>query len=220
MKNGYVYILTNASMPNLIKIGKTARDSRERAKELSKTAVPTPFKVAFEIFSFDYDVLEKNIHSELADFRVNPNREFFRYPLDKAITLIQRLNGGQGQEDEFEAVDITELLSRKYPNHLKEEIVSVRIVQPKERVWLEVTTEKMSRDGFMVDQTIKREDLAFISDGGDDNLFFKREDHVQTNARKFVNEFDLYSIIMTTELFKEECCHKIDEEHRRGKGWG
>ena len=165
---------------------------------------------------FNYDVLEKNVHNKLSDFRVNPNREFFRYPLDKAISLLQRLNASQSKEDEFEAVDITELLLKKYPNHLKEDIVSVRIVQPKERVWLEITTEKTSHSGFMVDQTIKREDLAFICDDGD-GLFFKREDHVQINARKFVDEFDPYSIIMTTDLFKEECCHKIDEEHRKSK---
>jgi hypothetical protein len=219
MKNGYVYILTNASMPDLIKIGKTARDSRERAKELSKTSVPTPFKVAFEIFSFDYEQLEKNIHNELADFRINPNREFFRYPLSKAISTLQKLNINQDQDDEFEAVDITDLLVKRYPDHLKEEIVSVRIVQPKERVWLEITTESTSRDGFMVDQTIKREDLAFICDGGHDDLFFKREDHVQTNARKFVEEFDPYSIVMTTDLFKEEYCHKIDEEFRAGRSY-
>lgn len=206
-------------MPDLIKIGKTARDSRERAQELSKTSVPTPFKVAFEIFSFDYEQLEKNIHGELSDFRINPNREFFRYPLSKAIALLQKLNGNQDQDDEFEAVDITDLLVRKYPDHLKADIVSVRIVQPRERVWLEVTTEKTSRNGFMVDQTIKREDLAFISGVGLDGLFFKREDHVQINAKKFVEEFDKYSIAMTTDLFKEEYCSQIDEEHRKGDSW-
>lgn len=219
MKNGYVYILTNSSMPNLIKIGKTARDSRERAKELSKTSVPTPFKVAFEIFSINYNELEKNIHDELSDFRVSSNREFFTYPLDKAILLLQKLNGNQGREDEFEAVDITDLLENRYPDHIKEEIVSVRIVQPKERVWLETTTEKTSHDGFLVDQTIKREDLAFISLGSHDGLFFKPEDHVQVNARKFVDEFDSYSIIMTTDLFKKEYCQKIEEEFRSSKGW-
>ena len=41
---GYVYILENASMPGLIKIGKTSRDSVERARELSSaTGVPTGF---------------------------------------------------------------------------------------------------------------------------------------------------------------------------------
>ena len=79
-------------MPDLIKIGKTKRDSRLRAKELSNTSVPTYYQVAFEIFSDDMDVLEKKIQAELADFQVSKNREFFRYPLDKAIKLLEKLN--------------------------------------------------------------------------------------------------------------------------------
>ena len=44
---GYLYILTNASMPELLKVGRTARDPHERARELSTTGVPTPFEVAW-----------------------------------------------------------------------------------------------------------------------------------------------------------------------------
>ena len=42
--NGYVYILSNPWMPNLIKIGFTTRDIQERLAELnSATGVPEPF---------------------------------------------------------------------------------------------------------------------------------------------------------------------------------
>jgi hypothetical protein len=44
---GYIYVLINQSMEGFIKVGKTARDPKERAKELSQaTGVPTPFMVA------------------------------------------------------------------------------------------------------------------------------------------------------------------------------
>lgn len=212
-------------MPDLIKIGKTARDSRSRAKELSSTSVPTPFKVAFEIFSADYDNLEKQMHKELEDFRINQNREFFRYPLDKAIKLLQDLNAlnkskaeeYQGADitetEEYQAVDITEDLSKKYPNHLKEGIVAVRIVQLGFRVWLEITTEEIKDDGTLVTQTIKREDLAFIVNGNVSAAYFNPEDSVQINAKKYVEEFDPYSIIKTSDLFKEECCIAIENEY-------
>jgi len=88
MVPGYVYILVNPSMPGLIKVGRTLRDSRMRARELSSTGVPTRFQVAFELFAEHHETLEAMVHLELTDFRVNAAREFFRYPLDKAIALL------------------------------------------------------------------------------------------------------------------------------------
>ena len=70
MTHGYVYILINHSMPGLLKIGRTVRDSRARARELSTTSLPTAYTVAFEVFSQDCEVLEKEAHTRLADFRV------------------------------------------------------------------------------------------------------------------------------------------------------
>ncbi len=97
-KSGSVYILENDAMPGLIKIGMTSRDSAERAKELSTTGVPTPFKVAFEVSSDAYENLETEMHRRLADYRVASNREFFRYPVDKAIHLLKTLNE-EGQQE-------------------------------------------------------------------------------------------------------------------------
>ena len=90
---GYVYILVNDSMPGLIKIGKTARNSCARARELStSTGVPTPFKVAFELSSKNYEKLEREMHSKLFAHRIAQNREFFRYPVDEAMRLLKELH--------------------------------------------------------------------------------------------------------------------------------
>ncbi|MBE9142518.1 hypothetical protein IQ236_04680 [Planktothrix mougeotii LEGE 06226] len=90
-------------------------------------------------------------------------------------------------------------------------MVGVRIIQTQERVWLEVTEEEEIA-GYLKNQTIKRTDLAFISDGDYESRFFKSTDDVTINADKFVKEFDPYSIIMTTDLFHEEACHEVDEK--------
>lgn len=78
MVPGYVYILINPSMPGLIKIGRTLRDARTRARELSSTGVPTPFQVAFELFSEQHDALETMVYRALSDFCIDAAREFFR----------------------------------------------------------------------------------------------------------------------------------------------
>ncbi|KGT88712.1 GIY-YIG nuclease family protein [Enterobacter cancerogenus] len=207
MVPGYVYILVNPSMPGLIKIGRTLRDSRMRARELSSTGVPTPFQVAFELFAEQHEELEAMIHLELADYRVNAAREFFRFPLDKAIALLLNLaKPVQNSTEQYVAEDITQRLLDKYSGYLNPNIVAVKIVQIPGVVWLEITTED-ERAGYLVDQNIKRTDLAFITTSGD--VFFRPGDDVSSNARKFVNDYDAYSIVMTTDLFHDEACRKI-----------
>ncbi|WJV68537.1 GIY-YIG nuclease family protein [Pectobacteriaceae bacterium CE70] len=204
MVPGYVYILVNPSMPGLIKVGRTLRDSRMRARELSSTGVPTPFQVAFEIFAEQHETLEARVHLELTDFRVNTAREFFRYPLDKAIALLIKLAEPiQSSAEQYVAEDVTQRLREKYSMYLRPDIVAVRVVQMPGRVWLEITTEKETA-GYLVDQTIQRTDLAFIADT--DEAFFRPEDDVRLNANKLVNDYDVYSIIMTTDLFHDEAC--------------
>lgn len=212
MASGYVYILTNVSISGMIKVGRTLRDSRSRARELFTTGLPTPFQVAFEIFSDEHEKLEADFHQELHDFRVSNNREFFRYPLDKAIALLQKLNSPPtSNESVFQAEDIFESLKKQYPEYLKPDIVAVRIVQPQDRVWLEITQEEEIA-GYLKDQKITRTDLAFISGGEDDSHLFRPEDGVRENARKFVEDFDPYSIIMTTDLFHDKACNEINEK--------
>lgn len=211
MNAGYVYILVNSSMPGVIKVGRTLRDTRARARELSTSGVPTPFQVAFELFSEDHATLEARVHTELADFRVSPNREFFRYPLDRAIALLQRFNSPpKDSESQFAAEDITVALKTKYPGYLRPEIVAVRIVQVPNRVWLEVAEEEEVA-GYLKDQRVRRTDLAFIVDT--DELYFRPQDDVQLNASKFVGEFHPYSIIMTTDLFTEQACDEVSRLH-------
>lgn len=78
MSKGYVYILTNPSMPGLVKIGKTTRSPEGRANELYQTGVPTPFKVEAKIYSPDCDDLETTLHEQYSERRVSAAREFFR----------------------------------------------------------------------------------------------------------------------------------------------
>lgn len=211
MNPGYVYILINPSMPGLIKVGRTLRDARARARELSTTGVPTPFQLAFELFSEEHERLESEVHRGLADFRVTTNREFFRYPLDRAIDLLQRLNTPPSRpEARFVSEDITTRLKSKYASYLHPDIVSVSIVQVPGRVWLEITREKEVA-GYLRDQAVTRTDLAFIV--ADTDKYFRPEDDVQINARKFVEDYGPYSIINTTDLFTPSACEEVERLH-------
>lgn len=75
---GFVYLLGNHAMPCFYKIGCTERSPHRRAEELSSpTSVPQAFQVLLYIETSDFQSVERHIHQELSDFRVNTGREFF-----------------------------------------------------------------------------------------------------------------------------------------------
>jgi hypothetical protein len=91
---GWVYILSNESLPGMVKVGYTSKDPEGRAKELSgDTGVPTPFVVEYEILIEDAHRCEQNIHQFLTDKRVNERREFFRCSLNDAIEAVRFVAG-------------------------------------------------------------------------------------------------------------------------------
>lgn len=80
-REGYVYGLSNVSMPGCYKVGRTAKCVHGRAIELSgATGVPTPFDVMLYSSVKDAKWAERLIHEALVEFRVSPQREFFRVP--------------------------------------------------------------------------------------------------------------------------------------------
>lgn len=86
---GYVYILTNPSMPGLVKIGMTTRSVAQRADELFASGVPQPFHVHDEVLSPDCSELESWVHAQLKSYRVSDNREFFRISPEHAENAVR-----------------------------------------------------------------------------------------------------------------------------------
>jgi tetratricopeptide (TPR) repeat protein len=107
--NGYVYVLINPSMQNLVKIGKTKRNATERAKELSSTTgVPMPFTVVYDCYFESCSDAETYIHTLLGNngFRVSSNREFFEMSSKDAIDAVMQAKEHFGEfQDKSQDVD-------------------------------------------------------------------------------------------------------------------
>lgn len=76
-----VYVLTNAAMPGIVKIGMTDRpDVQQRMSDLYTTGTPLPFDcvVAWEFEGANAAEVERALHLILDPHRINPNREFFQ----------------------------------------------------------------------------------------------------------------------------------------------
>lgn len=92
---GIVYVLTNPTMPGLVKIGMTSRNNiDERMKELYGTGVPVPFecKYACKVKSSDCEKIEKALHTAFAPDRINANREFFKIKPEQAMAILELFN--------------------------------------------------------------------------------------------------------------------------------
>lgn len=108
-----VYLLSNESIPEWIKIGRTNEIDR-RLKELYSTSVPLPFKVEETIRTNSLDeskILERSIHSIIDT--INPSlrkkteaskREFFKLSVDEGksifglLSQIMGLNANDNRE--------------------------------------------------------------------------------------------------------------------------
>jgi hypothetical protein len=95
MNRGYVYVLTNPSMPGLVKIGKTTRTVGGRAGEIYQTGVPTPFEVFGYALSPDCDHLERECHRGMSAVRINPEREFFKASPTAALRYVVEIRNLQ-----------------------------------------------------------------------------------------------------------------------------
>lgn len=89
---GTIYIMRNASFEkNIFKIGLTTKTTKERASQLSNTSVPDNFNIINEWNVKDCRIAEKEIHEILKEYRINPNREFFRIELKYACKVIEEI---------------------------------------------------------------------------------------------------------------------------------
>lgn len=88
----HVYVLSNPSMPGLLKIGYTKGDLNTRVEQLDRsTSIPTGFTLEWAFACYNAIALEGEVHEYLSGYRVNNQREFFKITLDQAKSIIEKL---------------------------------------------------------------------------------------------------------------------------------
>jgi hypothetical protein len=90
--NGYVYILECVSQPGICKIGSTGRTPEERCTEINHaTGVIVPWTVSSAFKCKAPECVEKLVHKQLRDIRINPQKEGFLVKRDLAEKTIQQI---------------------------------------------------------------------------------------------------------------------------------
>lgn len=96
-KSGYIYILRNRRIPDLVKIGRTKRLPEKRALEISgREGIPVPYQVAWDVKVKDCIKMERLVHQKLNYCRENPNREFFEISISEAKRIIKSIIQQEG----------------------------------------------------------------------------------------------------------------------------
>lgn len=101
---GFVYVLSNPSMPGHIKIGRTRRRPEQRMAELSSaTGVPTEFELVYSRAFENAAMAEGLVHALLEEqgLRVSQNREFFQMSAQAAVDAVDSIAQKLGREAEM-----------------------------------------------------------------------------------------------------------------------
>jgi hypothetical protein len=155
---GFVYVLSNTSMPKLLKIGKTERDPTEfRVNELYTTGVPTPFKVEYFAYVNDHHRLERILHSRFESQRINLGREFFQISVEEAVIVLRQSTQVLKEKLFYKTEkEINEELKRK-ERHVKNEedrLINNKKIKALEEEKIKIEKDKKENDKKKWDEAI------------------------------------------------------------------
>ena len=111
MAIGFIYIMTNPTLKDMVKIG-YATDVEKRRKQLSTTALPYDYEVyaTYETSGNLEDLkLHKMIDNLNPDLRVTANKEFIITTPQEAYELLEAIATISGTKDKLKRVKIVEV---------------------------------------------------------------------------------------------------------------
>lgn len=100
---GYIYIMTNPALHDMVKIG-YATDVETRRQQLSTTALPYEYEV-YATYETSGNLEDKKLHKMIdnlnPDLRVSKNREFFVMSPEDAYELLETIAIISGSQDKL-----------------------------------------------------------------------------------------------------------------------
>ena len=103
MKKGFIYIMTNPALQDMVKIG-YATNVEARRQQLSTTALPYEYEV-YATYETSGNLEDKKLHKLIdnlnSDLRVSKNREFFVMTPDDAYELLESIAIISGTKDKL-----------------------------------------------------------------------------------------------------------------------
>jgi hypothetical protein len=108
MAKGYIYIMTNPALKDMVKIG-YATDVEARRKQLSTTALPYDYEI-YAIYETPGKLEDKKLHKMIdnlnQDLRVSKSREFYVMAPEDAYEILEAIATISGTLDRLKKVKV------------------------------------------------------------------------------------------------------------------
>lgn len=115
MPKGYIYIMSNPALKDMVKIGYAA-DVESRRKQLSTTALPYEYET-YATYETSGNLEDKKLHKMIdklnPDLRISKNREFFILSPEDAYELLESIATISGTIDKLKKVKISSAKKQK-----------------------------------------------------------------------------------------------------------
>lgn len=115
MTKGFIYIMTNPALKDMVKIG-YATDVESRKKQLSTTALPYEYEI-YATYETSGNLEDKKLHKLIdnlnPDLRISKNREFFVLSPEDAYDLLESIAIISGTKDKLKKVKVTQAKKQK-----------------------------------------------------------------------------------------------------------
>jgi hypothetical protein len=85
---GWVYVMSNKAMADLVKVGYSAKDPELRAKEFEHTGSPHRYVVEYELLIEEPRQVEQSTHRLLSS--KHERKEWFRCSPEEAVATVTR----------------------------------------------------------------------------------------------------------------------------------
>ena len=117
MSRGYIYIMTNPALQDMVKIG-YATNVEHRRKQLSTTALPYDYEV-YATYETEGNLEDKKLHKMIdnlnSDLRVSKSREFYIMSPEDAYELLEAIATISGTKKKLKKVKTTKEIKRERP---------------------------------------------------------------------------------------------------------
>ena len=101
---GWVYVISNPSMPGIVKVGFTMDAPEDRARELSSSSgVPRENELDYAILVDNPRDLEQSVHSCMRNIR--EGKEWFKCTVEHAVNVIKDNYSGTVHREKYEKID-------------------------------------------------------------------------------------------------------------------